>query len=121
MEGHFSGGSKTLQSASPKHHIAFEDDNQRNKRVRKPTKRYIEVSESDSQECSGRLVSAVKSSGSGSRTRVRPVHNIQPVRKPLVTRQDSLGGSGVEIPYVSRIRRGRPRENVMALMVMLNI
>ncbi|KAK1414220.1 hypothetical protein QVD17_29962 [Tagetes erecta] len=116
MEGHFSGGSKTLQSASPKHHIAFEDDNQRNKRVRKPTKRYIEVSESDSQEHSGRLVSAVKSSGSGSRTRVRPVHNIQPVRKPLVTRQDSLGGSGVEIPYVSRIRRGRPRENVMALM-----
>ncbi|XP_076888184.1 uncharacterized protein LOC143538520 [Bidens hawaiensis] len=116
-EGKFSGGTKTVPSVTPKHHIAFEDDNQGNKRVRKPTRRYIEeTSESDTREHSGRLVTSVKSSGSGPRTRIRPVHNIQPVRKPLVTRQDSLGGSGVEIPYVSRIRRGRPRENIMALM-----
>ncbi|KAI3711954.1 hypothetical protein L1987_70503 [Smallanthus sonchifolius] len=117
MEGHYSGGNKTVQSATPKHYIAFEDDNQGNKRVRKPTRRYIEeVSESDSRENSGRLVSSVKSSGNGPRTRVRPVHNIQPIRKPLATRQDSLGGSWVEIPYVSRIRRGRPRENFLTLM-----
>ncbi|XP_076930151.1 uncharacterized protein LOC143594818 [Bidens hawaiensis] len=116
-EGKFSGGSKTVQSVTPKHHITFDDDNQKNKRVRKPTRRYIEeTSESDTRESSGRLVSSVKSSGSGPRTRIRPVHNIQPVRKHFVTRQDSLGGSGVEIPYVSRIRRGRPRENIMALM-----
>ncbi|KAK9060530.1 hypothetical protein SSX86_021234 [Deinandra increscens subsp. villosa] len=119
MEGHFSGCSKTVDSATPKHHIAFDDDTQGNKRIRKPTRRYIEeVSESDYQEYSGRLVSSVKSSGNGQRTRVRPVHNIQPIRKPLVTRQDSLGGSGIEIPYVSRIRRGRPRGNIMSLMIL---
>ncbi|KAI3803328.1 hypothetical protein L1987_31478 [Smallanthus sonchifolius] len=109
MDDRFSGISKSVQSG--------EGDNQGNKRVRKPTRRYIEeVSESDSREYSGRPVSSARSSGSGPRTRVRPVHNIQPVRKPLVTRHDSLGGSGVEIPYVSRIRRGRPRENFMSLM-----
>ncbi|KAL4589290.1 hypothetical protein LXL04_002196 [Taraxacum kok-saghyz] len=101
------------QSQSQSQHV--EDDNQGGKRVRKPTKRYIEVSETDSpRESSGR------SSGHGPRARLRPIHNIQPqpqpLNKPLVTRQDSLGGSGVEIPYVSRIRRGRPRENFMSLM-----
>ncbi|KAK1416921.1 hypothetical protein QVD17_26040 [Tagetes erecta] len=117
MEDHISGGSKSVQSDSPKHHIALEDDSQGNKRVRKPTRRYIEeVSESDSREYSGRPVSSVRSSGNGPRTRVRSLHNIQPIRRPLVTRQDSLGGSGVEVPYVSRIRRGRPRENFMSLM-----
>ncbi|CAH1425414.1 unnamed protein product [Lactuca virosa] len=122
------GSSKSVKSGTtpiPKHHhigigIGSEDDKEGGKRVRKPTKRYIEVSESESREReysgSGRLVSSVKSSGHGPRTRVRPIHNIQPVTRPLVTRQDSLGGSGVEIPYVSRIRRGRPRENFMALM-----
>ncbi|XP_023761951.1 uncharacterized protein LOC111910349 isoform X1 [Lactuca sativa] len=121
------GSSKSVKSgttAIPKHHhmgIGSEDDKDGGKRVRKPTKRYIEVSESESRDSgSGRLVSSVKSSGHGPRTRVRPLHNIQPVTsattRPLVTRQDSLGGSGVEIPYVSRIRRGRPRENFMALM-----
>ncbi|KAD6794843.1 hypothetical protein R6Q59_021364 [Mikania micrantha] len=116
---HFSGSSKSGQSdaPAPKRDIAFEDDKQGNKRVRKPTKRYIEeVSDSDSREFSGRHVSSVRSSGNGPRNQIRPVHNIQPMRRPLVTRQDSLGGSGVEIPYVSRIRRGRPRENFMALM-----
>ncbi|XP_076885754.1 uncharacterized protein LOC143535359 [Bidens hawaiensis] len=117
MEYHFSGSRKSVKSDARKRHIAFEVDNQGNKRVRKPTRRYIEeVSESDTREFSGRPVSSVRSSGNGPRTRVRSIHNIQPVRRPLVTRQDSLGGSGVEIPYVSRIRRGRPRENFMALM-----
>ncbi|XP_071716139.1 uncharacterized protein [Rutidosis leptorrhynchoides] len=106
----------SVQSATSKHHIALEDDIHGSKRVRKPTKRYIEVSESDTRECSGRPVSSVRSSGYGTRNRVRPINNIQPVRRPLVTRQDSIGGSGVEIPYVSRIRRGRPRENFMSLM-----
>lgn len=121
MEDYISGGSKSVPNDSPKRHISLEDDNQGNKRVRKPTRRYIEeVSESDSREYIGRPISTVRSSGNGPRTRVRSLHNIQPVRRPLVTRQDSLGGSGVEVPYVSRIRRGRPRENFMSLMVMLN-
>ncbi|KAJ4953140.1 hypothetical protein NE237_029972 [Protea cynaroides] len=61
------------------------------KRVRKPTRRYIEeISEVEFQECTGRTT--------------------------FVTREDSLGGSGVQVPYVSRVRRGRPRKNFMALM-----
>ncbi|PWA49701.1 hypothetical protein CTI12_AA480240 [Artemisia annua] len=116
LEDHFSGSSKSMKSDTSSPHIPS-DDNVGAKRVRKPTKRYIEeASEPDSGESSGKLVSSVRSSGHGPRTRVRPIHNIQPVSKPLGTRQDSLGGSGVEIPYVSRIRRGRPRENYVALM-----
>ncbi|XP_071741965.1 uncharacterized protein [Rutidosis leptorrhynchoides] len=117
MEDDFSGNRKSVQSSMSKYHIAVEDDdNHASKRVRKPTKRYIEVSESDSLEYSGRPVSSVKSSGHGTRNRVRSIHNIQPVRRHFVTRHDSLGGFGVKIPYVSRIRRGRPRENFMSLM-----
>lgn len=124
MEDEFGKSGKSVQSengTTPKNNQAgSEDDNTGGKRVRKPTKRYIEeASESESREFSGKVVSSVKSSGNGPRARVRPIHNIQPVvssGKALVTRQDSLGGSGVEIPYVSRIRRGRPRENFMSLM-----
>ncbi|KAI3524934.1 hypothetical protein L1887_03603 [Cichorium endivia] len=124
MADDLGGNSKSVQSESgntPKNQnqITSEDDNVGGKRVRKPTKRYIEASESENRDHSGRTVSSVKSSGHGPRARVRPVQNIQPLstsNKPFVTRQDSLGGSGVEIPYVSRIRRGRPRENFMGLM-----
>uniref|UniRef100_A0A5B6ZII2 Uncharacterized protein n=1 Tax=Davidia involucrata TaxID=16924 RepID=A0A5B6ZII2_DAVIN len=90
------------------------------KRVRKPTRRYIEeLSEVESGEYIGKLISSVKNSGHGqlsSRSHVRPVQNFRSDGRPVVTRQDSLGGSGVQIPYVSRVRRGRPRENFMALM-----
>ncbi|XP_059643151.1 uncharacterized protein LOC132285009 isoform X2 [Cornus florida] len=90
------------------------------KRVRKPTKRYIEeLSEVESGEYSGKLISSVKSSGHGQsspRSHVSPVQYVRSDVRPVVTRQDSLGGSGVQVPYVSRLRRGRPRENYMALM-----
>ncbi|KAA8540250.1 hypothetical protein F0562_024187 [Nyssa sinensis] len=90
------------------------------KRVRKPTRRYIEeLSEVESREYVGKLISSVKNSGHSqlsSRSHVRPVQNVRSDGRPVVTRRDSLGGSGVQVPYVSRIRRGRPRENFMALM-----
>ncbi|KAK6911871.1 SANT/Myb domain, partial [Dillenia turbinata] len=89
------------------------------KRLRKPTRRYIEELEVESRGCGGRLVSSTKNSGHSQlspRSLVRPVRNIRSDRKAVVTRLDSLGGSGVQIPYVSRIRRGRPRENFMTLM-----
>uniref|UniRef100_A0A5B6ZKH8 Uncharacterized protein n=1 Tax=Davidia involucrata TaxID=16924 RepID=A0A5B6ZKH8_DAVIN len=90
------------------------------KRVRKPTRRYIEeLSEVESREYNGKLISSVKSSGHGQsspRSRVRPVQNVQSDGRPVVTRRDSLGGSGLQVPYVSRVRRGRPRENFMAFM-----
>ncbi|KAF8393556.1 hypothetical protein HHK36_021800 [Tetracentron sinense] len=90
------------------------------KRVRKPTRRYIEeLSEVELIECSGRLVSSVSNSGNGQsspKSRVRPAQSISSDATAVVTRQDSLGGSGVQVPYVSRVRRGRPRKNFMALM-----
>lgn len=92
------------------------------KRFRKPTRRYIEeLSEVETRECSGRSVSSsFKNSGHGQsylRSWARPVDSVDSMGKAVVTRQDSLGGSGVQIPYVSRVRRGRPRENFLPLMV----
>ncbi|XP_042499376.1 uncharacterized protein LOC122077491 isoform X2 [Macadamia integrifolia] len=82
------------------------------KRVRKPTRRYIE-------EFSEILVSSTKKSRhcqDSPISHVRNACNVRSKRTTFVTREDSLGGSGVQVPYVSRVRRGRPRKNFMALM-----
>ena len=93
-----------------------------NKRIRKPTRRYIEEnSEIESGEYGGKLISSVKNSAHGhssSQSHVRIIRSGQSDERPVVTRLDSLGGSGVQVPYVCRVRRSRPRENFMALMVM---
>ncbi|KAG9457695.1 hypothetical protein H6P81_002203 [Aristolochia fimbriata] len=90
------------------------------KRIRKPTKRYIEeLSEVETRECSGRLGSSGKScrhSHDPQRFQIGHLQGDFSSRKMIVTRNDSLGGSGVQVPYVSRVRRGRPRQNFMALM-----
>ncbi|KAG8388417.1 hypothetical protein BUALT_Bualt02G0123700 [Buddleja alternifolia] len=89
------------------------------KRVRKPTKRYIEeLSEEESRDSGAKFVSSV-----GHRVHdqpcakvyARPLQNIG-LDGRCFTRKDSLGGSGVQVPYVSRIRRSRPRENLITLM-----
>lgn len=109
--------------SSIEHDISVEDqqtDQRAAKRVRKPTRRYIEeLSEVESKEYSGKLISSVPSSDIGQSSpisHVRPIRDTQPNSRPIVTRQDSLGGSGVQVPYVCRVRRSRPRENFMALM-----
>ncbi|OVA08369.1 SANT/Myb domain [Macleaya cordata] len=114
---------KRLRKPEAEHEHKCEDPHTEHigsKRVRKPTKRYIEeLSEVDTQECSVKLVSTVKYSGHGQpdpKPRVRPVRNVGLDGTAVVTRQESLGGSGVQVPYVSRVRRGRPRENFMPLM-----
>lgn len=90
------------------------------KRARKPTKRYIEeLSEIESRESSEKLASPDKISRyrfACPETQMRPTKNVRSNARPLVTRQDSLGGSGIQIPFVSRIRRSRPRENFMPLL-----
>ncbi|XP_059288593.1 uncharacterized protein LOC132041936 [Lycium ferocissimum] len=90
------------------------------KRARKPTKRYIEeLSEIESRESSEKLASPDKISRYRfpcPETHMRPTKNVRSNVRPLVTRQDSLGGSGVQIPFVSRIRRSRPRVNFMPLL-----
>lgn len=91
------------------------------KRVRKPTKRYIEeLSEGDSRDHSPKVISSAKTSGQEETCptySVRPLRNVSSNERTIVTRLDSLGGSGVQVPYVSRVRRSRPRKNIMALMV----
>ncbi|XP_068658914.1 uncharacterized protein [Aristolochia californica] len=90
------------------------------KRVRKPTKRYIEeLSEVEARDCSGRSGSSGKSCRHNQDSQRFHIGHLQGTfssGKMFVTRNDSLGGSGVQVPYVSRVRRGRPRQNFMALM-----
>ncbi|XP_038985567.1 uncharacterized protein LOC120103862 [Phoenix dactylifera] len=83
-------------------------------------KAYIEeLSEFETRECSARLLSSVKNSGhdqSSPKSRIRPVRDIGSRGPSFSTRQDSLGGFGIQVPYVSRVRRGRPRKNFVTLM-----
>lgn len=124
MEDHQTGSGKKLRNHSMdldsgSEHLQTEQ--RAAKRVRKPTKRYIEeLSEGESRDYSQRLMTSPKSAGLGQsspRSCVRPVRNVPSDGRTVVTRLDSLGGSGVQVPYVSRVRRSRPRKNVMALMV----
>ncbi|KAI3463231.1 hypothetical protein Pfo_019894 [Paulownia fortunei] len=89
------------------------------KRVRKPTKRYIEeLSEGESRDSGAKIVSLGKYPANdqpSAEVRARPVQNFG-LDGRCLTRKDSLGGSGIQVPYVSRIRRSRPRENFMTLM-----
>ncbi|KAF7123119.1 hypothetical protein RHSIM_Rhsim12G0209300 [Rhododendron simsii] len=112
-----------LGNSSLEHDISVEDqqtDQRAAKRLRKPTRRYIEeLSEVESKEYGGKLISSVQSSEDGQSpliSHARPIRHTQSNGRPVVTRQDSLGGSGVQVPYVCRVRRSRPRENFMSLM-----
>lgn len=91
------------------------------KRVRKPTRRYIEeLSEAEPKDHCGKLTASGKFSGVGlltPKSHVRPVRNVLSDGRTVVTRVESLGGSGIQVPCVCRIRRSRPRKNIMALMV----
>ncbi|MBA0627979.1 hypothetical protein Godav_022768, partial [Gossypium davidsonii] len=91
------------------------------KRVRKPTKRYIEeLSEAESKEYSGRSIASTKSIGFrplSSKAHARPARNVSLKGRTVITRLDSLGGFGIQVPYVYRIRRSRPRKNVTALLI----
>ncbi|KAG4950740.1 hypothetical protein AAZX31_16G005500 [Glycine max] len=90
------------------------------KRIRRPTKRYIEeLSENESREHNPRLSISNKTVGFG---HVSPTSNVRPARnafseaRTYSTRLDSLGGSNVQIPCVSRVRRSRPRKDIASLM-----
>ncbi|GER52356.1 Myb family transcription factor family protein [Striga asiatica] len=90
------------------------------KRVRKPTKRFIEeFSEEECRDSGAKIVSLVKHNSKPSAyVCERPVHDFGPSSRCLL-REDSLGGSGIQVPYVSRIRRSRPRENFMPLLLLM--
>ncbi|XP_048443230.1 uncharacterized protein LOC103961527 isoform X5 [Pyrus x bretschneideri] len=142
MENHVTVSGKRFVNISAELDCGSEDlhtDQRAAKRIRKPTKRYIEeLSEVESKDCSPKVTSPVKSAGQRQTSpkscrplgnvplneraiaiRLDPlgsVTNVPPNERTFVTRLDSLGGSGVQVPYVSRVRRSRPRKNIMALM-----
>ncbi|XP_027335040.1 uncharacterized protein LOC113849369 isoform X2 [Abrus precatorius] len=90
------------------------------KRIRKPTKRYIEeLSEHEFREHSPRSLISNKNMGLGHvspTSYVRPSRNAFSDGRTFITRLDSLGGSDVLIPCASRDQRSRPRKNITSLM-----
>jgi hypothetical protein len=96
------------------------EDGSTTKRMRKPTKRYIEeLSSLDNRDESMRSTSWVGRNNHDQflRSRVRPNHEIGSWQAAFRTRNDSLGGFQVQVPFTSRARRCRPRKNFVAFMV----
>ncbi|CAH8359457.1 unnamed protein product [Eruca vesicaria subsp. sativa] len=86
------------------------------KRVRKPTRRYIEeLSETDEKQINDKSVFPSRDQRLSEKSEVRSM-SVSSGKRVTVTRVVPLGGSEVEVPYVSHVRRSRPRENIMALM-----
>ncbi|XP_021720476.1 uncharacterized protein LOC110688099 isoform X2 [Chenopodium quinoa] len=91
-------------------------DHRAAKRARKPTKRYIEESSDTKKDFGGKSTSPAKHFGqdkASCKEAVKPAWGVH--SGDFITRPDSIGGSGVQVPYVSRIRRCRPRKSIMAL------
>lgn len=124
-ETHLIDNGTKIQSSAVQDNCGSKDANTEErpaKRVRKPTKRYIEeLSEGEPRDSGAKEVPSGNHLGydqPSAKVSSRPFQNFG-LEGRCFTRMDSLGGSGVQVPYVSRIRRSRPRENLMTLMVML--
>jgi len=89
------------------------------KRVRKPTKRYIEeLSDKETKECNKKPVPSTKRLEQYKASSVSLLRTAWGAHaRAIVTRPDSIGGAGIRVPYVSRVRRCRPRKSVVALTV----
>ncbi|CAN6879608.1 unnamed protein product [Brassica oleracea] len=87
----------------------FEGEYRCAKRVRKATRRYIEEISKVDDEKQESKESLIPSKDE------RSVSTVSSGRRVVVTRMVSLGGSIIQVPYVSHVRRSRPRENIMAL------
>ncbi|KAJ0257235.1 TRF-like 3 [Hirschfeldia incana] len=86
----------------------FEGEHRSAKRVRKATRRYIEeISKVDEKQQSEESLIPSKDE--------RSISTVSSGRRVVVTRMVSLGGSMIQVPYVSHVRRSRPRENITAL------
>ncbi|TVU28762.1 hypothetical protein EJB05_20295 [Eragrostis curvula] len=90
------------------------------KRIRKPTKRFIEeVSDIETRDSTGKLSSPAKRAAHDEmllKQWVTPFHEVDSLRTSYPTRKDTLGGLSVHVPYVSRIRRGRPRKDFISFV-----
>ncbi|KAL6911570.1 hypothetical protein ACP4OV_000375 [Aristida adscensionis] len=91
-----------------------------NKRARKPTKRYIEeLSDIETRDSTGQLSSPAKRPAHDEvllKQRITPFHEVNSLSTLYPTRNDTLGGFSVLVPYVSRMRRGRPRKDFISFV-----
>ncbi|ESQ35053.1 hypothetical protein EUTSA_v10007199mg [Eutrema salsugineum] len=86
----------------------FEGELRSAKRVRKPTRRFIEeISKVDGKQQVNESLIPLKDQ--------RSISAVSSGGRVVVTRMVSLAGSRIQVPYVSHVRRSRPRENIMAL------
>nr|AIK27368.1 MYB1 [Bambusa emeiensis] len=90
------------------------------KRIRKPTKRYIEeLSDIETNDSTGKLFSPGKRPAHDEvlrKPRVTPFREIDSLSTTYPTRKDTLGGFSVHVPYVPRMRRGRPRRDFIPFL-----
>ncbi|XP_047941378.1 uncharacterized protein LOC125188517 isoform X5 [Salvia hispanica] len=122
IETHPTGNAMALQSSASQDNCeSNETDTEHRpvKRVRKPTRRYIEeISEGESRDSGAQTVSSVEPPAcdqSSAQVCVRSIQNFGLDQRYLL-RKDSLGGFGIQVPYVNRIRRSRPRKNFVTLV-----
>ncbi|CAM8887904.1 unnamed protein product [Rhodiola kirilowii] len=91
------------------------------KRVRKPTKRYIEESsEVEPQQPGRRLSPSIKTTAQSQMlytSRHSSISNIYHNSETAVTLLDTIGESGIQVPFASRVRRSRPREDITSLLL----
>ncbi|KAG7589893.1 SANT/Myb domain [Arabidopsis suecica] len=118
---HVNGHSKASGNILGGNHYYASDDysseQRAAKRVRKPTRRYIEeLSETDEKQQNDKsMIHSKDQRLSAEKSEVRSI-SVSSGKRVTVTRMVSLAGSEIEVPYVSHVRRSRPRENIMALM-----
>ncbi|KQK01645.1 uncharacterized protein LOC100846611 isoform X2 [Brachypodium distachyon] len=97
----------------------LQDEQGTAKRLRKPTKRYIEeLSDIETFDSTGKLSSPGKRPAHDE-VLLRPRATFQEVDSLTITyptRKDTFGGFSVHVPYVSRMRRGRPRRNFSSFL-----
>ncbi|VAH67403.1 unnamed protein product [Triticum turgidum subsp. durum] len=98
----------------------LQDEQGAAKRLRKPTKRYIEeLSDTETLDSTGKLSSPGKRVAHGEvllRQRVTPLQEVDSLSITYPTRKDTFGGFSVHVPYASRMRRGRPRRNFISFL-----
>ncbi|KAG6415832.1 hypothetical protein SASPL_123251 [Salvia splendens] len=123
IETHPTGNAMAIQSSASQDNCESNETDAEHrpvKRVRKPTRRYIEeISEGESRDSGAQTVSSVEHPAcdqSSAQVCVRSIQNFGLDQRYLL-RKDSLGGCGIQVPYVNRIRRSRPRKNFVTLSV----
>ncbi|XP_019057515.1 PREDICTED: uncharacterized protein LOC104808052 isoform X2 [Tarenaya hassleriana] len=95
----------------------FASEHRAEKRQRKPTRRYIEeLSDTDDRQRSGKSMNPSKNQRLSPKSQIKTIRAVSSGGRLVITRVVYLAGSRMQVPFVFQTRRGRPRENIMALV-----